>query len=437
MSFVHERIISKKDIESISKIYHGKEAARIIKKLAKRKIKVLVITLVIAVIVTVILYAKSSREAGNIRTLKRDSLGGNDKDITLYVSDEAGLLSSEKINFKLSETGYSDEEILELKEAFFSELKKLILSGNESFNEVRNNLNFVSYIEGYPFNITYSTDNPLLLSSKGVIDFDRLEETENLVNIKCKITYDDFEEIEIISVKILEKKLSEKEKFIEDIKEEINLSERKYKSSDVFILPESVENKKIIFSKKLDYSWIIFGILIIISGFAVFEGLDEEINKKVKERDQEFLLEYPIFVNKFALYMNAGMPVKAVWIRMCADYDHEFKRTKRKKYFYEEMLITKKLMEEGKSELMAYEDFAERSCDKNVRRFISIINQSVLKGQKDVNQSLYEEAAKAFTERKNNARKACEEAGTKLLIPMFIMLMIVILIIVYPAFCNF
>ena len=49
---------------------------------------------------------------------------------------------------------------------------------------------------------------------------------------------------------------------------------------------------------------------------------------------------------------------------------------------------------------------------------------------------LKSEAAEAFEERKNMARKAGEEAGTKLLVPMFIMLAVVMAIMVIPAFLS-
>ena len=41
--------------------------------------------------------------------------------------------------------------------------------------------------------------------------------------------------------------------------------------------------------------------------------------------------------------------------------------------------------------------------------------------------------AEAFLERKNIAKRLGEEAGTKLLIPLFIMLMIVMAIVILPA----
>lgn len=52
-------------------------------------------------------------------------------------------------------------------------------------------------------------------------------------------------------------------------------------------------------------------------------------------------------------------------------------------------------------------------------------------------QMLEQEATASFTERKNNARKLGEKAGTKLLFPMLLMLGIVLVILMVPAFLSF
>ena len=47
------------------------------------------------------------------------------------------------------------------------------------------------------------------------------------------------------------------------------------------------------------------------------------------------------------------------------------------------------------------------------------------------------ETQDAFEERKNQAKRYGEEAGTKLLIPMIMILLVVMVIIMYPALVNF
>ena len=46
------------------------------------------------------------------------------------------------------------------------------------------------------------------------------------------------------------------------------------------------------------------------------------------------------------------------------------------------------------------------------------------------------EAIQAFEDRKARARRLGEEAGTKLLLPMFLMLTVVLVIVIVPAFLS-
>lgn len=48
-----------------------------------------------------------------------------------------------------------------------------------------------------------------------------------------------------------------------------------------------------------------------------------------------------------------------------------------------------------------------------------------------------QESREAFEEQKRRARKTGEEAGTRMLLPMVLMLVVTIVIILYPAFAAF
>lgn len=50
--------------------------------------------------------------------------------------------------------------------------------------------------------------------------------------------------------------------------------------------------------------------------------------------------------------------------------------------------------------------------------------------------SVTKRGAEAFEERKNMAKKLGEEAGTKLMIPLFLMLAVVFVIVTVPAFLT-
>lgn len=65
-----------------------------------------------------------------------------------------------------------------------------------------------------------------------------------------------------------------------------------------------------------------------------------------------------------------------------------------------------------------------------------MLSQNLRKGTRGLTELLEREAEDAFEQRKNLAKKAGEEAGTKLMIPLFLMLIIVFAIVIVPAFFS-
>ena len=59
------------------------------------------------------------------------------------------------------------------------------------------------------------------------------------------------------------------------------------------------------------------------------------------------------------------------------------------------------------------------------------------RGSEGLREALLNETKNAFEERKQAARRLGEEAGTKLLLPMILMLGVVLIIIVVPAYFSF
>ena len=64
------------------------------------------------------------------------------------------------------------------------------------------------------------------------------------------------------------------------------------------------------------------------------------------------------------------------------------------------------------------------------------MSQNLRKGTRGMTQVLKAESIQAFEERKARAKRLGEEAGTKLLLPMFLMLAIVLVIVIVPAFLS-
>ena len=101
------------------------------------------------------------------------------------------------------------------------------------------------------------------------------------------------------------------------------------------------------------------------------------------------------------------------------------------------MLVAVKAMENGASETEAIENFGKRIRLLPYVRFTSLLIQNRRKGSEDLLFMLEHEAVAAMEQKRERMRIQGEEAGTKLLLPMVIMLGVVFAVIMIPAFMSF
>ena len=107
------------------------------------------------------------------------------------------------------------------------------------------------------------------------------------------------------------------------------------------------------------------------------------------------------------------------------------------RYLYEEILLVCNELDSGVAEAEAYMHFGRRCHSRQYTKLCSLLVQNLRRGNDTLLAVLQEEAQSSFEERKNLARELGEEAGTKLLLPMMIMLGVTMLIIIVPAYFSF
>lgn len=89
----------------------------------------------------------------------------------------------------------------------------------------------------------------------------------------------------------------------------------------------------------------------------------------------------------------------------------------------------------GVPEGAAYENFGKRTGVREYVRLSTFLTQNLKKGSSTLLQQLKEESVQAEELRIQNARKLSEEATTKLLLPM-VMLLVVVMVMIHGA-CHF
>ena len=128
------------------------------------------------------------------------------------------------------------------------------------------------------------------------------------------------------------------------------------------------------------------------------------------------------------------MNLTYAWEKIAADYQMKRKSQEiESREAYDEMVTTVHEIQEGAGELQAFENFGKRCGISAYRKLSSLIVQNIRRGAKGMQRLLEEEEREAFEQRKAIARKAGEEASTKLLLPMGMMLVIVLVILLVPA----
>lgn len=177
---------------------------------------------------------------------------------------------------------------------------------------------------------------------------------------------------------------------------------------------------------------MIVGIVVVS---IIYAAKDSDVKKEIKNRNSQMERDYPDIVSKLMLLNTAGLSVRMSWKRIVSDYEKHVK-TNGKRYAYEEMKLAENKMDSGSSETAAYAEFGRRCGIRNYVKLGSILEQNIKKGSTGIKDSLEYEVREALEERKNMARKRGEEAGTKMLFPMLVMLIVSIVIIIIPSFMT-
>lgn len=160
--------------------------------------------------------------------------------------------------------------------------------------------------------------------------------------------------------------------------------------------------------------------------FFTDHGLEEEIAK----RRLEIQMEFPEFVNKLTLLVNAGMTISKAWEKVITD-------NKKDNVLYREMNYALGEIKSGRPESLAYEEFARRCKVKEVTKFVSVIVMNLRRGGAEVVPVLKQQGTECWEMRKAAAKQMGEEASTKILMPLMIMFVGIILIVGTPAVLSF
>ncbi len=412
-----------------------------------KTISFILLTLIFTGVLTTLclLARESSLLEGN--RLKRADTGGGASEYELMAETE-GTEGDKEISVTVSEQKCPDDKLDMFFEEAVEKLKAAILADNASVNEITGNIKIIKEIPGTSIKVKFDDPDPKYIYYDGTVRFENITEPV-IVTLTAELTY--FDEIRIVSfpIRLMPREQSVAELFELSLLQALTDSDNATLDENFFILPETVDGKKIGWNEKKNKTAGIIGLLGIAAALGVIPARNIELKKQCKLREQEMIRDYPDIISKLSLLLTAGMTSRGAWEKICLDYvkqressmggrNHSGKKGSQKdrkntRYAYEEMLKAAAQMNLGRSESEVYEEFANRCQVAVYQRLGSLLSKNLRRGSREITVLLQTEAENAMEDRRQGVRQRGEEVGTKLLLPMFGMFGIVVAIVVVPA----
>ena len=362
--------------------------------------------------------------------IERNVYGDGEKDVSLIAKGSSGTY---EVDLSVEERLYQESELNVLLEEFLPLLEKTIVGENVSLDQVAYDLRLIENLDGFPFEVEWQTDGVYIDSNGKLIQ--NVLDAPKLVEFTAVISCESFEARHVLNCMVYSKAIQPSQK--ELITKALQEIQNETRTEKFMTLPSEMNAEKISWSYKKGNLGMLVLFATPLLAIVIYFGTDRDLKKQVADRNEQLKLDYPEIVSSLALLIGAGMTVPNAWQRVAKDYRTKKQETGRKRYAYEEMLLTIYEMESGVAQTKAYERFGRRCRVQSYNRLATMLSQNVRKGATNLAMLLREEAAYAFEERKHNARRLGEKAGTKLLMPMMMLLCMIMVVIMVPAFQGY
>ena len=161
-------------------------------------------------------------------------------------------------------------------------------------------------------------------------------------------------------------------------------------------------------------------------------GAEEEM-----KRPAAMARDYPLIVGKLLLMIRAGMSVRAALEKIAADYRRSLAGGSGRREGCELIVSIVNAMGNGLPENAAYSRLAENAPVREYRTMGLLLSRGIRKGNDETVRLLELSEAEASEERRKAARILGEEAETKMIFPMLLLMGVVFALLMVPAWAAF
>lgn len=360
----------------------------------------------------------------------------DDTNIQLQITGQSEMGNWHKsMTFLMKTRRFSDDEKKELTGNVKAFVLEKLLQNNTSEDRIENALVFITKIPDTDIELHWSFDDTYIRKSGSLIRKNIPEDGVD-TDVMLKAAWLNWKKTYHFRFHLIPKPLSAKQQQIRQVKEEVKQALKSHPAEKVVKLPLKIGDMQISYQTP-DKGKSFGPVYIVIFGMIMLPFLWKEQQKKqLQEREEQMMTDHPGIVNRIMLLLGAGLTVRGAMERLAKEYEETFQQNKKIRYAYEEICVLSQEMRDGMSEAKALERFGKRCRLLPYLRFSSVIAQNLKKGSEGLLDILQEEAMEAWEQRKQRALQMGEKAGTKLLLPMILMLGLVMALIMIPAFMS-
>lgn len=352
--------------------------------------------------------------------------------------DAEGILKDYDYMLEVQEKRLSGKKLEQLFQAAAKEAEEKFLGESSSLNHICHDVSLPKSLQNGQVKAEWQFDPEGLIDEEGKLKSEQADPSGTIVMVSLRLTYYDKAQTHSFGCYVYPKEVSSKEKLLSELSDYFQIEQESSKNRPYIRMPGQIDGKVLKWSQERENLYRIILMLGIIAAAFVYAQQAVRDQKKEQKRKDDLLRQYPDMVSKLSLLLGAGMTFSAAWERIILNYQRQLSQHQTQPVeVYEQMLISYREMQDGIGEIQVYERFGERCGMPQYRKLTMLIIQNLRKGSSGLTQALEKEVAEAFALRKNSAKKAGEEAGTKILLPMMLMLCIVMVIILVPAFLTF
>lgn len=361
--------------------------------------------------------------------IQREALGGEEKEVELQLN--------------WAELGDDYTYVLEVppviptKEEADLYFQKTLTRIEKDFAVIENKIPLQKeYLEGV-VKAQWSFQPYGMISSEGEIFEEKLLEEETIIQAQVELTCGKYEQIYNFSFVLAAPTPSKEESILLQVEEWIQ-NEIEQEGKSQIKLPTEMDGVQLNWLEKKDYVTPEILLLEIFSLCLLWVLSKRKRVEEEKGRIAAMEREYPDIVSQLSLLLQAGMTTRQAWNRIAMQY--QFKKESKMltvKPVYEAILRMNRVFMEGESERVVYMQFLENVPASCYHKLMRMLLGNLEKGSQGLNLQLQEESRRAFELKIMQAKKLGEEASTKMLVPLMLMLVLVMGIIILPALMEF